>query len=82
MMRRAVASIATGLATITLLGCAAADAAAAKRMRTSAPRKAAHQPELIVCATNNGCHEVPRGCGYEYRRSGHGSVVVILCDRR
>ena len=81
MIRWAVACIAVGLATITLLG-SAADAAAAKRMRAPAPRKAPHQPELIVCATNNGCHEVPRGCGYEYRRSGHGSVVVILCDRR
>jgi hypothetical protein len=81
-MRRAIAYIAAGLATIILLGSATADAAAAKRMRVPAPRSALHQPELIVCATNNGCHEVPRGCGYQYRRSGHGSVVMILCDRR
>jgi len=80
-MRRAIAYIAAGLTTIILLG-SVADAATAKRVRAPAPRKAPHQPELIVCATNNGCHEVPRGCGYEYRRSGHCSVVVILCYRR
>jgi hypothetical protein len=80
-MGRALVSAAASLAIVVLLG-AGADAAASQRTRAANSRKAAAQPELIVCATNNGCHEVPRGCGYEYRRSGHGSVVVILCDKR
>jgi hypothetical protein len=75
----ALKAAACALSAVVIVWAASSAATAEPRRHTNPARPA---PERIVCATNNGCHEVPRGCRYEYRASGHGSVVVVLCDKK